>query len=153
MLLPSTYTDWSSCYNDTLTLLGSWANNCAANNETNGVDYLTEGATSSRSSAIRQPRAALAAQTSQGVGIPSQFYPNLTAIAGGDILWSYVLPDKRTGVVRSISVCPSMIRLERFILSADVRRVFRPRGLQWVSIAGRICRFCIPGGRCNPVVD
>ncbi|KAI0733286.1 hypothetical protein C8Q72DRAFT_873651 [Fomitopsis betulina] len=76
-----------------------WANNCAANNETNGVDYLTEGATSSRSSAIRQPRAALAAQTSQGVGIPSQFYPNLTAIAGGDILWSYVLPDKRTGVM------------------------------------------------------
>ena len=84
----------------------SWANNCAANNETNGVDYLTQGAAvaSGKSHATRQPRAALAARNSLGVGLPSQFYPNLTSVAGGDILWSYVLPDKKTGVVR-IFVC------------------------------------------------
>ncbi|KAH9834923.1 uncharacterized protein C8Q71DRAFT_132075 [Rhodofomes roseus] len=76
-----------------------WANNCAANNETNGVDYLTQGAAAARSRATLQPRGALAASNSQGFGIPSQFVPNLTAIYGEDILWSYILPDNKTGVM------------------------------------------------------
>ncbi|KZT64325.1 hypothetical protein DAEQUDRAFT_39563 [Daedalea quercina L-15889] len=76
-----------------------WANNCAANNETNGVDNLTQGSATPRSRAARQPRAALATSSSLGVGLPLQFVPNLTAVAGEDILWSYILPDNKTGVM------------------------------------------------------
>lgn len=88
------------------------------------MDYLTEGAATARASATRQPRAALASRTSLGVGLPSQFYPNLTSIAGGDILWSYVLPDKKTGVVCILSAIPNTMRPGRVILSTDVRRIF-----------------------------
>ncbi|KAH9834949.1 uncharacterized protein C8Q71DRAFT_767699 [Rhodofomes roseus] len=76
-----------------------WASNCAPNNETNGVDYLTQGSDVVQSREARQPRAALAASKSLGVGIPSEFVPNLTAIDGGDALWSYILPDNKTGVM------------------------------------------------------
>ncbi|KAI0922547.1 hypothetical protein AcV5_009489 [Taiwanofungus camphoratus] len=79
-----------------------WQANCAANNETNGVDYL--GMTSAGKismSARKQPRALIYDRSANtGVGLPSQSLPNLTVVDGGEgVIKSYILPDNKTGVM------------------------------------------------------
>lgn len=76
----------------------SWANNCAADGSTNGVDgKLTSDAV--------QPQARLRAKgiirpPSDAIGLPSQFQPSLPPINGkAHEMVSYLLPDNITGVV------------------------------------------------------
>ena len=84
-----------------LNLSYSWANNCAADGSTNGVDRkLTSDAV--------QPYARLRAKgiirpPSDAVGLPSQFQPSLPPInANVHEMISYLLPDNVTGVVSFI---------------------------------------------------
>lgn len=52
-------------------------------------------------SARKQPRALIYDRSANtGVGLPSQFLPNLTVVDGGEgVIKSYILPDNKTGVV------------------------------------------------------
>src|SRR6266567_1798496 len=76
----------------------SWANNCAADRSTNGVDRKL------MSDAV-QPYARLRAKgiirpPSDAIGLPSQFQPSLPPINGNaHQMVSYLLPDNVTGVV------------------------------------------------------
>ncbi|KAH9834939.1 uncharacterized protein C8Q71DRAFT_724906 [Rhodofomes roseus] len=67
----------------------------------NAADYSIQGA-----AAARETRAALAAFNSLGVGIPSQWVSNLTAIYGEDIMWRYILRDNKSGVMSVGSLEP-----------------------------------------------
>ncbi|KAH9077636.1 hypothetical protein EDB83DRAFT_2514350 [Lactarius deliciosus] len=78
-----------------------WANNCAANAQTNGVD-LRSGSSVSRS----QPRLARAAlmdpagQPKTAVGLPGPFLPNLPPTNGSTgVIKSFILPGNKTGVM------------------------------------------------------
>ncbi|KAH8990805.1 hypothetical protein EDB92DRAFT_2114806 [Lactarius akahatsu] len=78
-----------------------WANNCAANDQTNGVD-LRSGSSVSRS----QPRLARAAlmdpagQPKTAVGLPGPFLPNLPPTNGSTgVIKSFILPGNKTGVM------------------------------------------------------
>ena len=83
-----------------LYLLYSWANNCAADGSTNGVDRkLTSGAVQTyaklRAKGILRP-------PSEAIGLPSQFQPSLPPMNGeAHEMVSYLLPDNVTGVVSS----------------------------------------------------
>ena len=83
--------------------VSSWTNNCAANNETNGVD-LRSGSSRPAKSQIRSPRAVLmdpAAKTPTAVGLPSPFLPTLSPTDGSaGVIKSFILPGNKTGVVR-----------------------------------------------------
>ncbi|KAH9988067.1 hypothetical protein BJV74DRAFT_773597 [Russula compacta] len=76
-----------------------WANNCAANNSTNGVDMrlITSDAPRSRAKfrakgIIRSP--------SDGIGLPSKFQPSLPPVNNNaSEMVSYLLPDGITGVL------------------------------------------------------
>jgi len=76
----------------------SWANNCAADGSTNGVDR------KSASDAV-QPYAKLRAKgiirlPSDATGLPSRFQPSLSPINGkAHDMVSYLLPGNVTGVV------------------------------------------------------
>ncbi|KZT08170.1 uncharacterized protein LAESUDRAFT_78851 [Laetiporus sulphureus 93-53] len=75
-----------------------WGLNCAANNETNGVDYSSVGVFTSSGSL--HPRAVLAKSSSDGVGLPSQFVPNLPMVSGSEgVIKNYILDDNITGVM------------------------------------------------------
>ncbi len=91
-----------------LHLLYSWANNCAADSNTNGVDKKLR-------SDAPQPYAKLRAKgiihtPSDAIGLPSKFQPLLPPINGkANEMVSYLLPDNVTGVVSryafSCSIC------------------------------------------------
>lgn len=93
-----------------LILITSWANNCAANSATNGVDVKTQG--SIFSNARRQPGTdgrlqpvgnIVATGPANGVDLPQQFQPTLPQVnASAGVIKSYILPDKKTGVVRQL---------------------------------------------------
>ncbi|KAH9048867.1 hypothetical protein EDB84DRAFT_1556539 [Lactarius hengduanensis] len=78
-----------------------WTNNCAANDQTNGVD-LRSGSSVSRS----QPRLARAAlmdpagQLKTAVGLPGPFLPTLSPTSGSTgVIKSFILPGNKTGVM------------------------------------------------------
>lgn len=52
----------------------------------------------------KQPRAVIIDKAANGVGLPSQFHPRLPELNGtsGVPIKSYILPDGKTGVVRSL---------------------------------------------------
>ncbi|KAI0299441.1 hypothetical protein B0F90DRAFT_1810686 [Multifurca ochricompacta] len=88
----------------------SWANNCAATPQTNGVD-LKSGV---RPFARGQPRLARAvlndpaAQPKTAIGLPPPFLPTLSPTNGSTgVIKSYILPGNKTGVVRVLSHSPS----------------------------------------------
>lgn len=81
------------------TKFSSWANNCVANETTNGVDMKLSG------SAInsRAVHAAPILRAGTAVELPHTFNSTLTAINRTIIgLESHVLPRNRTGVVRAL---------------------------------------------------
>ncbi|THH12597.1 hypothetical protein EW146_g7542 [Bondarzewia mesenterica] len=76
-----------------------WANNCAANSDTNGVDMrlssnLLKTRTKRSARGIGRPPA-------DAIGLPTQFQPNLPTVGAGasGVITSYVLPDNITGVM------------------------------------------------------
>lgn len=84
----------------------SWENNCAANNETNGVDASTQGGSGLTpvpeiSRPARRVRANIIdGSLKQAIALPTQFQPTVPVIAGETgTVKSYILPDNKTGVL------------------------------------------------------
>ena len=84
----------------------SWAENCAANNQTNGVDMRS----GSSGVAQRRPRLARAVvmdptiQPNMAAGLPRPFLPTLPHTDGSTgVIKSFVLPGRKTGVVRVLA--------------------------------------------------
>ncbi|TBU42204.1 hypothetical protein BD309DRAFT_201633 [Dichomitus squalens] len=84
-----------------------WANNCAANDETNGVDNKS-GSQFGRLAASDAPpqktrklaKANVVDLQAVSVGLPSQFEPTVPTLSGSEgVIKSYVLPDNKTGVM------------------------------------------------------
>lgn len=85
-----------------LTAIGSWANNCAANNMTNGVDVKQEGLGRFANRNGRLMARAVIRDTapSNTIGLPQPFQPSLPQVnTSAGVIKSYILPDKKTGVV------------------------------------------------------
>ena len=86
-----------------LTYLFSWANNCAANNQTNGVDYRMSGVSPDSGSPALARAALLDPSTHLNTvaGLSDTFLPTLSPTNGstGDVK-SFILPGNKTGVVR-----------------------------------------------------
>ncbi|KAF7319487.1 TSPc domain-containing protein [Mycena chlorophos] len=80
-----------------------WVNNCAANNETNGVDFKnpTPGPTPGPFQKRRQPMAKIIdLSTSNAFGLPPQFEPTLPVQGDNEgIMKAYILPGNETGVL------------------------------------------------------
>lgn len=81
-----------------------WANNCAANQGTNGRDLKAGAARLGGEAAPRvrrQPKASVVDKSNgSAVGLPSQFAPTLPTVGGDQgIMKSYVLPGSETGVM------------------------------------------------------
>ncbi|KAF9256020.1 hypothetical protein L218DRAFT_882730 [Marasmius fiardii PR-910] len=77
-----------------------WANNCAANPLTNGIDRKSQS--SFLPPKRLQPKASIIDTAhSVNINLPNPFRPNLTEVAGSDhdVLRNYLLPDKKTGVM------------------------------------------------------
>ncbi len=89
-----------------LDLLYSWANNCAADGSTNGVDKkLTSDVVplyaKLRAKGIIRP-------PPDGIGLPSQFQPSLPLVnSQANEMVSYLLPDNVTGVVSCFTLFTS----------------------------------------------
>ncbi|KZV96492.1 hypothetical protein EXIGLDRAFT_424620 [Exidia glandulosa HHB12029] len=77
-----------------------WANNCAANEDTNGVD-LTASATSRTAPRARpQPMGNIVDPTKKkAVGLPGPFIPTAPPVSAGSSLMFFVLPNTTTGVI------------------------------------------------------
>ncbi|KAI0372476.1 hypothetical protein BV20DRAFT_1050796 [Pilatotrama ljubarskyi] len=80
-----------------------WALNCAANEGTNGVDF-KNSAQLEKLKANRSKKLARAAivdnSAKNAVGLPSQFEPTLPPVNGSEgVIKSFILPDKKTGVM------------------------------------------------------
>ncbi|EIM87280.1 uncharacterized protein STEHIDRAFT_156264 [Stereum hirsutum FP-91666 SS1] len=77
-----------------------WANNCAANNATNGIDLNAQGLSHATTQSPLRARGALFANTrSNAIGLPQPFLPNLPPVNGSeDVIKSFVL-DNTTGVM------------------------------------------------------
>ncbi|KAF9450034.1 hypothetical protein P691DRAFT_666237 [Macrolepiota fuliginosa MF-IS2] len=77
-----------------------WEANCAANDATNGVDLKASGFR-----AQNRPRKLATAHIidksqSNAIGLPPPFIPNTTTVAGSTgVIKSFILPDKKTGVM------------------------------------------------------
>ncbi|KAH8986936.1 hypothetical protein EDB86DRAFT_2206928 [Lactarius hatsudake] len=78
-----------------------WANNCAANAKTNGVDLRSSGSVSRSQPSLA--RAALmdpVGQPKTAVGLPGPFLPNLPPTNGSTgVIKSFILPGNKTGVM------------------------------------------------------
>ena len=78
----------------------SWANNCAANAATNGVD---RGSTQDIDILQHRPKhrpKGIARLPSDAIGLPAKFQPSLPQVNGNaSNMVSYLLPDGITGVV------------------------------------------------------
>ncbi|ESK91666.1 peptidase s41 family protein [Moniliophthora roreri MCA 2997] len=84
-----------------------WANNCAANEFTNGVDLRTQSTFLPRKRL--QPIASIIDTAhSVNINLPGPFIPNLPQLPGSDgVIKNYVLPDGKTGVMFVGSFSPS----------------------------------------------
>ncbi|KAF8651172.1 hypothetical protein AX16_004827 [Volvariella volvacea WC 439] len=77
-----------------------WANNCAANENTNGVDLKSSFSSFARGIKKRAKGEIIDKSSSNAVGLPEQFVPNLPLVDGSEgVIKSYILPDKKTGVM------------------------------------------------------
>ncbi|KZT22301.1 hypothetical protein NEOLEDRAFT_1138220 [Neolentinus lepideus HHB14362 ss-1] len=79
-----------------------WTNNCAANNETNGVDLLASSSLKKRDQPGRRLARAVIVDKSQtnAVGLPSPYHPTAPPVNGSTgVIKSYILPDHKTGVM------------------------------------------------------
>ncbi|KAJ7130238.1 hypothetical protein C8R44DRAFT_775165 [Mycena epipterygia] len=82
-----------------------WANNCAANNATNGVDLKVGAARTLKDNASarirKQPKGNIVDKSNiNAVGLPPQFEPTLPTVGGDQgVMKSYILPGNETGVM------------------------------------------------------
>ncbi|KAI0772808.1 hypothetical protein BD413DRAFT_34506 [Trametes elegans] len=80
-----------------------WALNCAANNETNGVDFKNSSQIENQQAKrIQKLAKANVVDISKkvSVGLPTQFQPTLPPVNGSEgVIKSYILSDKKTGVM------------------------------------------------------
>ncbi|CAE7110160.1 unnamed protein product [Rhizoctonia solani] len=80
-----------------------WQTNCAANNDTNGVDYRGSTLAGKRRELIqkkRRPIAKISAAPAKSVGLPQPNIPTQPDVINGtDVIKAYILPDKKTGVL------------------------------------------------------
>ena len=94
----------------------SWANNCAANSGTNGIDFKNAAQvaklTSDAPLRTRKLAKASVVDLSQkvSVGLPSQFEPTVPTVNGSEgVIKSYILPDGKTGVVRTYTAYTTLV--------------------------------------------
>lgn len=101
----------------------SWANNCAATEDTNGVDLKSAAF---REASARQPRGVIIDKsTSNAVGLPTQFQPTLPPTDGSTgVIKSYILPGNKTGVVSTTSILLMKLCLSSPLFQ-DVCRILR----------------------------
>ncbi|KAF7329787.1 TSPc domain-containing protein [Mycena kentingensis (nom. inval.)] len=78
-----------------------WANNCVANENTNGIDFKDPVPEPGAVPARKQPIGNIVDKsTSSAVGLPPQFEPTLPAQGGSaGVMKSYILPGNKTGVL------------------------------------------------------
>ncbi|KAH8102238.1 hypothetical protein BXZ70DRAFT_62790 [Cristinia sonorae] len=78
-----------------------WANNCAANENTNGIDLKTLRFSSARRATPKRARASIIdASQKKAVGLPGPFIPTAPPVDGSTgVIKSFILPDKKTGVM------------------------------------------------------
>ncbi|KAL1948464.1 hypothetical protein VTO73DRAFT_12539 [Trametes versicolor] len=81
-----------------------WAVNCAAKPDTNGVDNKDSAVLanlSKRRTTRKLARAAIVDVSAKtAIGLPSEFQPTLPAVNGSEgVIKSFILPDKKTGVM------------------------------------------------------
>jgi hypothetical protein len=85
----------------------SWDNNCAATDQTNGLDRSSDSKISDHEPL--HMKAELAHPTirqNSAVGLPDHYKPTLAPTKGSaGSIKSYVLPGKKTGVVRVLHFC------------------------------------------------
>ncbi|KAN0139275.1 hypothetical protein V8E53_002776 [Lactarius tabidus] len=106
-----------------------WLNNCAANNETNGVDLRSSG--SLAQSRPRLARAAikdLGAQAKTAVDLPGSCRPTLTPTKGSTgVIKSFILPGKKTGVMFVGSFAGDFVQFQFDV--ADAIHQFKASGV------------------------
>lgn len=91
----------STCSPSSPHIMSSWILNCAANLDTNGVDLkLTAGLTHVKTRRNMAKGDVVDNAAKSAVGLPSKFEPKLKTAGSNDALQSFILPDKKTGVVR-----------------------------------------------------
>ncbi|KAJ7178031.1 hypothetical protein C8R46DRAFT_1174054 [Mycena filopes] len=78
-----------------------WANNCAANAGTNGIDFKGSAGLTSGTPKRKQPKANIIDKSNNSaVGLPPQFEPTLPTVGGAEgVMKSYILPGNETGVM------------------------------------------------------
>jgi len=78
-----------------------WEANCAANDETNGVDLRSSGFTAAKRSTPKRARAAIIdSSLKNAVGLPGPFLPTAPPVNGSTgVIKSFILPDNITGVM------------------------------------------------------
>ncbi|TFY77280.1 hypothetical protein EWM64_g6733 [Hericium alpestre] len=79
-----------------------WANNCAANDETNGVDLRLQSNTlPNTTTPRRRARAAIIdSAPKNALGLPAPFLPTLPPVnSSAGVIKSFILPDNKTGVM------------------------------------------------------
>ena len=78
----------------------SWANNCVADDTTNGVDAKEDSF--SVPSSVRRPKAEIIDSSSAAFGLPAEFQPALPLAPGSEgVVKNFILEGNKTGVVRN----------------------------------------------------
>ncbi|KAF5339039.1 hypothetical protein D9758_014119 [Tetrapyrgos nigripes] len=79
-----------------------WTNNCAANSETNGIDFNPpSGVRPNIEPAVRRAKAFIIDKSnSSAIGLPEQFLPTIPSVDGSSgVIKNFLLPDNETGVM------------------------------------------------------
>ncbi|KAJ7594181.1 hypothetical protein C8J56DRAFT_1002138 [Mycena floridula] len=85
-----------------------WENNCAANDETNGIDLKANTFDKSIPRRVKAKAEIIDKSINKAVGLPTEFQPTLPSTAGSeDVIKSYILPGNQTGVMFVGSFSPS----------------------------------------------
>lgn len=92
----------NTCTKLTGLMIVSWDANCAANEETNGVDLRSSA--SLRGQVKRAKAEIVDKDPGSAVGLPGPFIPNLPPASGNSgVIKSFILPGNKTGVVSFFS--------------------------------------------------
>lgn len=99
-------------------LLRSWAENCAATSETNGVNLLTgldSVTASNRASPSRRARGMIK-NAGISAALPMESVPSLPPTDGSSgVIKSFILPDNTTGVASDFPLLPRVTRGARLL--------------------------------------
>ncbi|PIL29017.1 hypothetical protein GSI_09065 [Ganoderma sinense ZZ0214-1] len=112
-----------------------WANNCAPNAQTNGVDLKNTGEMEklvkrTPERARRLAKASIIDKQKLAVGLPTQFEPTTPKLNGSEgVIKSYILPDGKTGVMFVSSFEPD----DANAFMTDVQTVFNQFKAKGVS--------------------